>query len=143
MTFTPTLAMPNFNEPFVIESDASGAGIRAVLTQQGRPIAFMNRALGITKQSWSTYAKEMLAIVQAIRTWRPYLLGQKFYIQTDQRSLKYLMEQCKVTSEQQKWVSKLLGYDYDITYKPERENSTVDALSRVTGGPNLNTLFVS
>ena len=135
--------MPNFNEPFVIESDASGAGIRAVLTQQGRPIAFMNRALGITKQSWSTYAKEMLAIVQAIRTWRPYLLGQKFYIQTDQRSLKYLMEQCKVTSEQQKWVSKLLGYDYDITYKPERENSTVDALSRVTGGPNLNTLFVS
>ena len=103
----------------------------------------MSRALGITKQARSTYAKEMLAIVQAIRTWRPYLLGQKFYIQTDQRSLKYLMEQCKVTSEQQKWVSKLLGYDYDITYKPERENSTVDALSRVTGGPNLNTLFVS
>ncbi|KAL6332953.1 hypothetical protein AAG906_019964 [Vitis piasezkii] len=141
MTSTPTLAMPNFNEPFVIESDASGTGIGAVLTQQGRPIAFMSRALGITKQSWSTYAKEMLAIVQAIRTWRPYLLGRKFYIRTDQRSLKYLMEQCIVTPEQQKWVSKLLGYDYDITYEPGRENSTVDALSRVTGGPNLNTLF--
>ncbi|RVW29330.1 putative mitochondrial protein [Vitis vinifera] len=42
MTFTPTLAMPNFNEPFVIESDASGVGIRAMLTQQGRPIAFMS-----------------------------------------------------------------------------------------------------
>ena len=135
--------MPNFNEPFVIESDASGVGIRAMLTQQGRPIAFMSWALGITKQSRSTYAKEMFAIVQAIQTWRPYLLGRKFYIQTDQRNLKYLMEQRIVTSEQQKWVSKLLGYDYDITYKLRRENSTVDALSRVTSGPNLNTLFVS
>ena len=142
MTSTPTLAMPNFNEPLVIEFDASSAGIGAVLTQQGRPIAFMIRALGITKQSWSTYAKEMLAIVQAIRTWRPYLLGRKFYIQTDQRSLKYLMEQRIVTPKQQKWVSKLLGYDYEITYKPGRENSIADALSRVIGRPSLNTLFV-
>jgi hypothetical protein len=97
MTSTPTLAMPNFNEPFVIETDASGTGIGAVLTQHGRPIAFMSRALGVTKLSWSTYAKEMLAIVQAIRLWRPYLLGRKFFIHTDHCSLKYLMEQRIVT----------------------------------------------
>ncbi|RVW61740.1 hypothetical protein CK203_065070 [Vitis vinifera] len=42
MTSIPTLAMPNFNEPFFIEFDASSAGIGAVLTQQGRPIAFMS-----------------------------------------------------------------------------------------------------
>ena len=84
----------------------------------------------------------MLAIVQSIRTWRLYLLGRKFYIQTDQRSLKYLIEQRIVTPEQQKWVSKLLGYDYEITYKPGRENSAADALSRVTDDPSLNTLFV-
>ena len=47
-----------------------------------------------------------------------------------------------MTSEQQKWVSKLLGYDYEITYKPGKENSAVDALSRVTSSPSLNTLFV-
>lgn len=93
MTCTPTLTMPNFNESFVIESDASGDGIGTVLSQQGKPIAFMSRALGVSKKSWSTYAKEMLAIVQAIRTWRPYLLGWKFYIQTDHCSLKNLMEQ--------------------------------------------------
>jgi hypothetical protein len=142
MTSTPTLAMPNFHEPFVIESDASGAGIGAVLTQQGRPIAFMSQALGITKQSWSTYAKEMFAIIQDIRTWRPYLFGRKFYIHTDHCSLKYLMEQRIVTPEQQKWVSKLLRYDYEIIYKPGRENSVTDALSRVIGNPSLNTLFV-
>ena len=103
----------------------------------------MSRALGVSKLSWSTYAKEMFAIIHAIRTWRPYLLGQKFYIQTDQRSLKYLLEQRVVTPEQQKWVAKLLGYDYEILYKPSCENSTADALSRVPGSPTLNALFVS
>ena len=92
MTTTPTLAMPNFNEPFIIELDASGDGIGAVLNQQGRPIAFMSWALDTTKRSWSVNAKEMLAIIHAIQTWRPYLLGRKFYIQTDQRNLKYLLE---------------------------------------------------
>ena len=92
MTTTSTLAMPNFNDSFTIEIDASGEGIDAVLSQQGRPIAFMSRALGVTKKSWSTYAKEMLAIMEAIRLWRPYLLGKKFFILIDQRSLKYFLE---------------------------------------------------
>ncbi|KAA8525489.1 hypothetical protein F0562_007344 [Nyssa sinensis] len=69
----------------------------------------MSWALGTSKLSWSIYAKEMLAIIEAIRIWRPYLLGRKFYIQMDKCSLKYLLEQHVVTPEQQKWVAKLLG----------------------------------
>ncbi|XP_042972739.1 uncharacterized protein LOC122304534 [Carya illinoinensis] len=67
MTISPTLAMPNFNDSFTIETDAWGDRIGAILTQRGKPIAYMSRALGVTKQSWSTYTKEMLAIVEAIR----------------------------------------------------------------------------
>ena len=92
MSNTPILAMPNFKETFIIETDASGEGIRAVLQQNGKPTAYMSRALGVTKKAWSIYAKEMLAIVKAIRIWRPYLLGQKFVIQIDQRSFKYLLK---------------------------------------------------
>ena len=77
-------------------------GIQAVLTQQSRLIAFMSQALGTSKLSWSIYTKEMLFIIEAKRTWCSYLLGQKFYIQTDQCSLKYLLEQHMVTPEQQK-----------------------------------------
>ncbi|KAH9722902.1 hypothetical protein KPL70_006891 [Citrus sinensis] len=122
MTTTPTLAMPNFNEPFTIETDASGDGIGTVLTQQGRPIACMSRALGIAKCTWSIYAKEMLAIVEAIWTWRPYILA---------------------TPEQQKWVAKLLGYDYEIKYQPKKENLAADALSRRPNSPLFNPIFIS
>lgn len=67
MTSTPTLVMPDFNNIFIIETDASGDGIGAMLQQQGKPIAFMSQALGVAKKSWSTYTIEMLAIVEAIR----------------------------------------------------------------------------
>jgi hypothetical protein len=66
MTTTPMLAMPNFKDVFTVETDASGDGIGAILTQQGKPIAFMSKALEVAKKSWSTYAKEMLAILEAI-----------------------------------------------------------------------------
>lgn len=92
MTQTPTLAMLNFNDTFIIEADASGTGIGAILQQKWRPITFMSRALGVSKQSWSTYVKEMFAIVEEISTWKPYLLGQKLIIQIDQRSLKYFLK---------------------------------------------------
>ncbi|KAF2310230.1 hypothetical protein GH714_007321 [Hevea brasiliensis] len=141
LTTTPTLAMPNFDEPFVITTDASNTGIGAVLTQQDRPIAFMSRALGISKQTWSTYAKEMLAILQAVRTWRPYLLGHKFFIHTDQRSLKYMVE-AGYHSRTAELGFEAFGYDYEIVYKPGKENKVADALSRVQGSPSLNALFM-
>jgi hypothetical protein len=74
------LVMPNFNDSFTIKTDASGDRIGTVLSQQGKLIVFMSRALGVTKKSWSTYTKEMLAIVEALHLWRPYLLGKTFFI---------------------------------------------------------------
>lgn len=137
MTQTHILAMPNFNNVFITETDASGGGIGTVLQQNGRPIAFMSRALGLAKKAWSTYAKEMLAVVEAVRTWKPYLLGQRFMIQMDQRSLKYLLEQKIATHDQQQWMVKLMGYDYEIQYRPGKENAAADALSRQTNSPTL------
>lgn len=99
MTITLTLAMPTFNESFIIEIDASGDGIEALRTQQDRPIAFISRALRVTKQAWSIYTREMQAIMEEIWTWRPYLLGRNFFIQTKQWILKYFLDQCVETPE--------------------------------------------
>ncbi|PKI64051.1 hypothetical protein CRG98_015583 [Punica granatum] len=130
MTAAPVLALPDFEDEFVIEVDASGTGIDAVLSQKGRPLAFLSNGLNESKKSWLTYEKEMLAILEAVRYWQTYLLGRQFTIQTDQRSLRYLLEQRIVTPEQQKWITKLLGFDYRIEYKPRAKNKAADALSQ-------------
>jgi hypothetical protein len=71
----------------------------------------------------------MLVILHAIELWRLYLLGQRFQIKTDHQSLKYFLEQHISSQEQQKWVTKLFGYDYDIIYKKGKDNVVADALS--------------
>ncbi|KAH9783665.1 hypothetical protein KPL71_009410 [Citrus sinensis] len=103
MTSTPTLAMPNFRDTFIIKTDAFREGIGAVLQQKRKSIAFMSRTLG--------------------------------------RSLKYFFQRV-TTPEQQKWLAKLIGYEYEILYRPGRDNAAVDALSRRPDSPTLNYLFV-
>jgi hypothetical protein len=93
MTQPPMLALPNFSLPFILEIDASGYGLGAVLMQQGKPIAFFSKSLGVKSISLSIYEKEALAILEALRKWRHYLLGSALIIRTDQQSLKYLSSQ--------------------------------------------------
>lgn len=130
MSTTPVLAMPNFKQKFEVHTDASEFGIGAVLVQDGRPLAYLSKALGPRKLGWSVYTKEMLAVLEAVRLWRPYLLGRKFQIITDQQPLKHLLEQRIITPKQQKFVAKLLGFDFEILYRPGRQNMVADALSR-------------
>jgi len=89
----PVLRLPDFEQPFVVECDASGTGLGAILSQNDQPIAFFSEALKGSARALSTYDKEMLAVVKAVRKWRPYLLGKSFVIKTDHQSLKYLLEQ--------------------------------------------------
>ncbi|KAI3742689.1 hypothetical protein L1987_60382 [Smallanthus sonchifolius] len=127
---TPILRLPDFSKPFIVETDASGTGIGAVLSQDKHPLAYFSKKLCPRMQQASTYHREMYAITQAISKGRQYLLGHKFTIITDQQSLKRLQDQDIQTPEQQKWLGKLLGFDFEIVYRPGTQNGAADALSR-------------
>ena len=117
MTQVPVLAMPDFSQNFIIETDASGYGLGAVLLQGERPIAYYSQTLGLQARLKSIYEKELMAIVFAVLKWRPYLLGRRFVVRTDQQSLKFLLEQRVVGAEYQKWVTKLMGFNFEIQYR--------------------------
>jgi hypothetical protein len=94
------LALPNFNEPFIIETDACDYGMGAVLMQKGHPISFMSKALGPKNKGLSTYEKECLAILMAVDRWRSYLQRGEFVIKTDQKALTHLDDQRLSTPSQ-------------------------------------------
>ena len=77
--------------------------------QDQKPIAYYNHVLSARARNKSIYVKELMAIVLAVRRWRTYLVGRQFIVRTDQKSLKFLLEQRLVSIEHQKWLSKLLG----------------------------------
>jgi hypothetical protein len=70
--------------------------------KEGRPLAFTSKKLFERNLGKSIYEKEMLAILHVIDLWHPYLLVKCFRIKTDHQRLKYFMEQCISSLEQQK-----------------------------------------
>lgn len=76
----PVLALPNFQKPFILETDASDIGFGAVLMQDNHPIAYLSKDVCAKNQSMSTYEKECLAIILAVDKWRSYLQHQEFII---------------------------------------------------------------
>ncbi|KAJ0640342.1 putative nucleotidyltransferase, Ribonuclease H [Helianthus annuus] len=131
LTEAPVLALPDLNKPFIIETDASSKGVGAVLIQDNHPLAFFSKALCPRQMVLSVYEKELLAIIMAIKQWHYYLVAKPFIIRTDQKSLKHLLTQKITTPLQHSWLSKLMGYNYEIHYKKGVENVAADALSRL------------
>ncbi|KAL3523147.1 hypothetical protein ACH5RR_015981 [Cinchona calisaya] len=74
MTSPLVLVFPDFTQEFVIETNAFGGGIGAILMQQGRPLAYFNKDLFGKYRGLLVYEKEMLAIVVAMQKWRVYIL---------------------------------------------------------------------
>ncbi|KAL0859582.1 hypothetical protein ABMA27_010718 [Loxostege sticticalis] len=131
----PVLQYPDFEKPFILTTDASDVSIGAVLSQgtvgTDRPIAYASRTLSQTEIKYSTIEKELLAIVWAVKYFRPYLYGRKFTIYSDHKPLTWLMSLKDPNSKLTRWRLRLEEYDYQIVYKKGKYNTNADALSRI------------
>lgn len=123
LTTAPILALPDFNSLFIVETDACDVGIGAVIMQSGQPIAYLSKGLSIQHQAMSVYDKELLALVMTVTKWGQYFIGRHFIVKTDQKALKFLLDQKLHTGAQLKWITKLMKFDFEIQYKKKKNRT--------------------
>jgi hypothetical protein len=141
---TPVLAQPDIEKSFDVYCDTSGTGIRVVLMQDGRAVAYASRQLRRHEEHYPTHDLELLAVVHALKVWRYYLLGNLVHIYTDHKSLKYLFTQPDLNMRQRRWLELIKDYELEVHYHPGKANVVADALSHkhrcnhITAQPHLS-----
>ena len=138
LTTAPVLGYPNFEREFILETDVSLRGLRAVLSQvneEGKtPImAYTSWTLRPSEKSMHNYSSaklELLALKWAVtKKFRDYLLGSKFTVYTDNNPLAYI-QTSKLGAFQICWLNKLALFDFNIIYRSGKTNQAADALSQ-------------
>ena len=130
LTEAPILTQLETGKEFVIYSDASHVGLRCVLMQDRKVIAYASRKLKPHEKNYPTNDLGLAAIVFALKIWRHYLYGERCTIYSDHQSLKYLQIQRDLNLRQRRWLELIKEYDCVIEYHPGRANEVADALSR-------------
>lgn len=147
MISPPVLQYPDLSKTnqFTVQTDASGYAIGAILSNaDGRPVAYASRSLNKAERNYPTIEKELLAVVWAVKHFRPYLYGRTFKIITDHKPLVYLFNLKDPSSRLLKFRLLLEEYDYVVEYVKGKDNAAADALSRVTiSSKDLNEMHDS
>ena len=132
----PILIYPDHSRRFKITTDASNVGLGAVLSQEDdegvdRVIAYASRKLKPAEINYSTTEQELLAIVYAVEKYRPYVFGRTFDLVTDHKPLTYIHTSSSKSQRLTRWKLSLSEYSFDVKYKPGKENTNADVLSRI------------
>jgi len=130
LTNAPLLQLPDFGKTFELECDASGIGIGGVLIQEGKPVAYFSEKLSGPVLNYSTYDKELYALVRSLETWQHYLWPKEFVIHSDHEALKHIRSQSKLNRRHAKWVEFIESFPYIVKHKKGKDNVIADALSR-------------
>ena len=138
----PILAFPNFGKPFLLETDASGKGLGAVLLQkqsdgQYHPIAYASRIMTETEQRYHSNKQEFLALKWAVtEQFHEYLspYGEnrnEFVVRMDNNPLTYIFSSANLDAAGQRWVAQLASYNFALKYQKGKDNTVADFLSHL------------
>src|ERR1700761_6766507 len=137
LTTADVLAHPDPLRQYIINTDASGYAVAAVLSQDQvdgtrRPIAYFSKKMTPAETRYAVHDQELLAIVRAVKAWRCYLNGSphRTLIPTDHKGLEWISTKDELTGRQARWIERLSEISYDVRYIQGKENGVADALSR-------------
>jgi hypothetical protein len=100
------------------------------MLQEGNPIAYFSEKLSGPSLNYSTYDKELYALVRVLETWQHYLWPKEFVIDSDHESLKHIRGQAKLNKHHAKWVEFIKNFPYIIKHKKGKKNVITDTLSK-------------
>ena len=138
----PILSFPDFNKPFLLETDDSGRGLGAVLSQKqadGRyhSVAYASRVMNETEQRYHSNKQEFLALKWAVtEQFHEYLSPygknrNEFVVHTDNNPLTYIFSSANLDAAGQRWVAHLASYNFSLEYQKGKDNTVADFLSRM------------
>ncbi|KAI5152754.1 hypothetical protein ENBRE01_2980 [Enteropsectra breve] len=122
------ITVPDYQQNFIMDTDASALAIGATLFQKQGVIGIYSKKLTASQQNYSNTERELLAIVEALKYFRTLIYGTKIIVRTDHSNLLYSPE--LHTSRAQRWKLLLEEYDVDLKYIPGQQNIAADTLSR-------------
>ena len=138
LTSSLVLRLPDLSKPFTIQTDASKLGTGAVLLQQDaagvpHPCAYLSQALVGAEQNYQVYDLELLAVIHALKAWRPYLVSpvEPTMIYTDHQNITYFRQPQDLTAQQMHWHSILQEYPVQFVHIAGKKNGAPDLLSRM------------
>ncbi len=146
LSVSVSLCVPCTSDSFVLECDACATGIGAVLAvsrgEELVPVAFFSRQLRGVQTKYGAQELEGLALVEAIEHFAFYLYLRKFVVVTDHKSLETLKTAQQRNRNQYRWALKLAEFEFEIYYRPGRQNGVADCLSCCHGDEEFDSAEV-
>ena len=138
LTLSPVLRLPNLSKPFIVQTNASKLGTGAVLLQMDdagvpHPCTYLSQALVGAEQNYQVYDLELLAVIHALKAWRPYLISpiEPTIFYTDHQNITYFRQLQDLTARQMRWHSILQEYPIRFVHISGHKNGAPDLLSRM------------
>ena len=150
LSSAPVMAHPNWDQPFILQTDASKNAFGFILVQmedgKERVIEYGSKLAKAHEKAYSPTEMEAAAIIHGIKYFKFYLLDRPFTIMTDHSALKHILGNKTTTSPRiMRWNMELMSYDFNIKFRPGKKNTNADFLSRleVSDGPSKEILSIA
>ncbi|GFV19659.1 transposon Tf2-6 polyprotein [Trichonephila clavipes] len=135
MSEGPILHLYKYGRKTELHTDACKQGYGAILLQEAEdgklhPVYYMSKKTNTAEEKYDSYELEVLAIINALKKFRVYLLGQPFKIVTDCSAFQKTMQKKELITRIARWALQLEEFDYEIEHRAGSRMKHVDSLSR-------------